>query len=73
MANPLARDVPTERLISLKFRSTHEESLRDAIQEQNSYLFFIVAERVLAPLRESLSRLSGKRGWGEAKTCKGSI
>ena len=52
MASALARDVPTGRLDSLKFRATHEASLRDAIHGQNSFLFSIVAERVLAPLRE---------------------
>ncbi len=59
MASILAQNVPTARMISPKFWATHEASLRDAILGQNSFLFSIIAERVLAPLRE-------ERGWGEA-------
>ena len=47
--------------------ATHKASLRDAIHGQNSFLFSIVAERVLAPLRESLSALAEEGlGWGDS-------
>ena len=55
MSNVLAQDVPTERFISLKFRATHEASLRDAIQNQDSILNCLPSRSRYGRLRHSFS------------------